>query len=140
MTIAGGRAREMHVEVDLEKLTSHGLSVGQVRDAIPADNVEVPGGRIDQGDAEVMLRTPGRFDRLDEFGQIVVATQAGTPIRVTDVAEVQDTEEDARTSAFLAGQRAVVIDVRRQSGQNTIAVIRGIKAGLDELKPQLPPG
>ena len=103
VTIAGGRAREIHVEVDLEKLTSHGLSVGQVRDAIQQDNVEVPGGRIDQGDAEVMLRTPGRFDRLDQFGQIVIATEAGTPIRVTDVAQVQDTEEDARTSAFLAG-------------------------------------
>ena len=140
VTIAGGRAREIHVEVDLEKLTSHGLSVGQVRDAIQQDNVEVPGGRIDQGDAEVMLRTPGRFDRLDQFGQIVIATEAGTPIRVTDVAQVQDTEEDARTSAFLAGQRAVVIDVRRQSGQNTIAVIRGIKQVLDELEPQLPPG
>ena len=140
VTIAGGRAREVHVELDLEKLTAHGLSVGQVRDAILSDNVEVPGGRLDQGDAEVMLRTPGRFDRVDEFGQVVVATQNGTPIRVNDVADVQDTEEDARTSAFLAGERAVVIDIRRQSGQNTIAVIRGIKEGLKELQPRLPAG
>ncbi|HEX2453191.1 MAG TPA: efflux RND transporter permease subunit [Vicinamibacterales bacterium] len=140
VSIAGGRAREVHVELDLQKLTAHGLAVGQVRDAILSDNVEVPGGRLDQGDAEVMLRTPGRFDRIDEFGQVVVATQNGTPIRVNDVADVQDTEEDARTSAFLAGERAVVIDVRRQSGQNTIAVIRGIKEGLKELQPRLPAG
>jgi HAE1 family hydrophobic/amphiphilic exporter-1 len=138
VTVAGGRAREVHVELDLEKLSAHGLSVDQVRDAIQSDNVEVPGGRIDQGDAEVMLRTPGRFDRLDQFGQIVVASRNGAPIRVTDIAEVQDTEEDARTAAFLTGQRAVVLDVRRQSGQNTIAVIAGIKKALEELKPQLP--
>src|SRR4029453_16334141 len=71
VSIAGGRAREVHVELDLQKLTAHGLAVGQVRDAILSDNVEVPGGRLDQGDAEVMLRTPGRFDRIDEFGQVV---------------------------------------------------------------------
>jgi len=139
VSISGGRAREIHVEVDLEKLTAHGLSVGQVRDAIQSDNVEVPGGRIDQGDAEVMLRTPGRFDRLDQFGQIVVTSQGGAPIRVADVARVEDTEEDARTSAFLQGQRAVVIDVRRQSGQNTIAVIAGVKAALKDVEPSLPP-
>jgi len=140
VSIAGGRAREIHVELDLEKLTAHGLSVGQVRDAIQSDNVEVPGGRIDQGDAEVMLRTPGRFDRLDQFGQIVVAHQGGAPVRVADVARVEDSEEDARTSAFLEGQRAVVIDVRRQSGQNTIAVIAGVKQALKEVEPLLPPG
>jgi hydrophobe/amphiphile efflux-1 (HAE1) family protein len=140
VTIAGGRAREVHVELDLEKLSAHGLSVGQVREAIQSDNVEVPGGRLDQGDAEVMLRTPGRFDRLEEFGQVVVATPNGTPIRVNDVATVQDSEEDARTSAFVSGQRAVVVDVRRQSGQNTIAVIRGIKQALEEIRPQLPSG
>ena len=140
VSIAGGRAREIHVELDLEKLTAHGLSVGQVRDAIQSDNVEVPGGRIDQGDAEVMLRTPGRFDRLDQFGQIVVAHQGGAPVRVADVARVEDSEEDARTSAFVEGQRAIVIDVRRQSGQNTIAVIAGVKQALKEVEPLLPPG
>jgi HAE1 family hydrophobic/amphiphilic exporter-1 len=138
VTVAGGRAREVHVEVDIEKLTAHGLSITQVRDAIASDNVEIPGGRIDQGDAEVMLRTPGRFELVDEFSRIVVATQGGTPIRVSDVAEVKDTEEDARTSAFLHGERAVVVDVRRQSGQNTIRVIEDVKQTLKELKPLLP--
>jgi hydrophobic/amphiphilic exporter-1 (mainly G- bacteria), HAE1 family len=138
VTVSGGRAREVHVVVDVEKLAAQGLSAGQVRDAIAADNVEVPGGRIDQGDAEVMLRTPGRFETVDQFRQIVVATQGGTPVRVSDIAEVKDTEEESRTSAFLKGDRAVVIDVRRQSGQNTIRVIEDVKQALDELKPHLP--
>jgi HAE1 family hydrophobic/amphiphilic exporter-1 len=138
VTIAGGRAREVHIEVDVEKLAAHGLSAGQLREAVVSDNVEVPGGRIDQGDAEIMLRTPGRFEHVDQFGQIVIARQGRAPIRVSDVADVEDTEEDARTSAFLAGERAVVIDVRRQSGQNTIRVIEEVKQALDELRPHLP--
>ena len=138
VTVSGGRSREVHVEVDVEKLAAQGLTAGQMRDAIAADNVEIPGGRIDQGDAEVMLRTPGRFEQVSQFGQIVVASPGGAPIRVSDVATVKDTEEDARTSAFLNGQRAVVVDVRRQSGQNTIRVIEDVKAALTELKPHLP--
>jgi len=139
VTINGGRAREVHVELDLAKLTAHGLSVSQVREAIQSDNLEIPGGRIDQGDAEVALRTPGRFDSVDQFGQVVVATQGGTPIRVADVATVIDAEEDARQSAFVNGQRAVVLEVRRQSGQNTLTVIDGVKKALATLRPQLPP-
>jgi HAE1 family hydrophobic/amphiphilic exporter-1 len=140
VSINGGRAREVHVELDLAKLTAHGLSVSQVRDAIQGDNVEIPGGRIDQGDAEVALRTPGRFESVDQFNQIVVATQGGAPVRVADVAVVSDSEEDARTSAFVSGQRAVVIEVRRQSGQNTLTVIDGVKKALKAIQPQLPPG
>jgi len=140
VTVNGGRAREIHVELDLAKLTAHGLSVSQVRDAIQSDNVEIPGGRIDQGDAEVALRTPGRFESVDQFGQIVVATQGGAPVRVADVATVSDSEEDARQSAYVGGQRAVVLEVRRQSGQNTLTVIDGVKKALAALQPQLPSG
>jgi hydrophobe/amphiphile efflux-1 (HAE1) family protein len=140
VSIGGGRAREIHVELDLSKLTAHGLSVSQVRDAIQGDNIEIPGGRIDQGDAEVALRTPGRFDNIDQFSQIVVANQGGAPIRVADVATVSDAEEDARSSAFLGGQRAVIVDIRRQSGQNTLTVIDGVKKALKAIEPQLPPG
>jgi HAE1 family hydrophobic/amphiphilic exporter-1 len=139
VTVAGGRSREVHVTLDIEKLSAHGLSAGQVRDAIIDDNVEIPGGRIDQGDAEVMLRTPGRLERVEDFGKIVIATPGGTPIRVADVAEVHDAQEEARSAAFLDGERAVVIDVRRQSGQNTIAVISGLKESLSRLRPALPP-
>ena len=138
--VSGGRAREVHVDVDVEKLSAHGLAVEQVRDAIVSDNLEVPGGRIEQGDAQVMLRTPGRFDRVAQFGAVVVASPHGTPVKVLDVAQVTDAEEDAQTSAYLDGQRAIVMDIQRQSGQNTVAVIRGIKAKLKQIAPLLPPG
>jgi HAE1 family hydrophobic/amphiphilic exporter-1 len=140
VSIGGGRAREIHIELDLAKLTAQGLSVEQVRDAVQGDNVEIPGGRLDQGDAEVALRTPGKFDNVDQFDQIVIAKQGGMPIKVADVATVSDSEEDARQSAFLGGQRAVIIDVRRQSGENTLTVIDGVKAAIKAVQPTLPAG
>jgi hydrophobe/amphiphile efflux-1 (HAE1) family protein len=139
VTISGGQAREIHVVLDVEKLNAHGLTVDRVRDAIVSENVEVPGGYIPQGDAELTLRTLGRLESTDQFNNIVVATANGTPIRLRDVASVEDTTQEARTAAFFDGQRTIVMDVRRQSGQNTVEVVEAVRAKLDLIRRALPP-
>jgi HAE1 family hydrophobic/amphiphilic exporter-1 len=138
VTIAGGRAREIHVVLDVEKLNSHGLTVERVRDAIVAENVEIPGGYIPQGEAELTLRTLGRIESTEQFNNIVVASAGATPIRLRDVAVVEDTTREARTSALFDGQRTVVMDVRRQSGQNTVEVVEAVRAKLDQIRRLLP--
>ena len=138
VSISGGQAREIHVVLDIEKLNAHGLTVDRVRDAIVSENVEVPGGYIPQGDAELTLRTLGRIESTAQFDNIVVATANGTPIRLRDVASVQDTTAEARTAAFFDGQRTLVMDVRRQSGQNTVEVVEAVRAKLDQVRRALP--
>src|SRR5215471_11499885 len=138
VTISGGQAREIHIVLDVEKLNAHGLTVDRVRDAIVSENVEIPGGYIPQGEAELTLRTLGRLESTDQFENIVVATANGTPIRLRDVAAVEDTTQEARTAAFFDGQRTLVMDVRRQSGQNTVAVVEAVRAKLDQVRRSLP--
>ena len=75
VTIAGSRAREIHIVVDIEKLNSYGLSMTQVRDAVVAENVEIPGGAVEQGKGQLLLRTMGRIDATEDFNNIVIATQ-----------------------------------------------------------------
>ena len=82
VTMSGDRPREIHIVVDVEKLNAHGLSIDQVRDAIQKENVEIPGGTLEQGKWEVGLRTLGRIDATDQFNDIIIATVNGTPIRV----------------------------------------------------------
>ena len=140
VTISGGQAREIQVILDIEKLNAHGLTVDRVRDAIVSENVEVPGGYIQQGDAELTLRTLGRIESTSQFSNIVVSTTAsGTPVRLRDVASVEDTTAEARTAAFFDGERTLVMDVRRQSGQNTVQVVEAVRAKLDVLRRALPP-
>ena len=139
VTISGGQAREIHVVLDVEKLNAHGLTVERVRDAIVSENVEIPGGYIPQGDAELTLRTLGRIESTEQFSNIVVANAGATPIRLRDVATVEDTTEEARTAAFFDGQRTLVMDVRRQSGQNTVQVVEAVRAKLDTVRRALPP-
>jgi HAE1 family hydrophobic/amphiphilic exporter-1 len=143
--INGGQYRQIRVLLDAQKLTSHGLTVLDVRDALQRENIEAPGGRMIAGPQELGLRTLGRVNSAEQFGEIVVGTRGGTPVRVRDVAQVEDGAAELRTwSAFFRkdapGQDVVSIQVLRQSGANTVRVADDVRSRLEELRGQLPPG
>ena len=138
VTIAGSRAREIHVVVDIEKLNSYGLSLAQVRDAVVAENVEIPGGAVEQGKGQLLLRTMGRIDAAEEFNNIVVATKNGTPIRLSDLGYAEDSFERPTSSVWFGDKPAVILDVRRAMGENTVAVIEGVRARLQTIERSVP--
>ena len=138
VSLSGGRAREIHVVVDIEKLNSYGLSMGEVREALIAENVEIPGGTIEQGKGQLLLRTLGRVDASEDFNNIVVATKNGTPIRVSDIGHAEDTFERPTTAVWLGDTPAVMVDVRRAMGENTVAVIEGVRGRLATINKTLP--
>jgi HAE1 family hydrophobic/amphiphilic exporter-1 len=139
VSLSGGRAREVHIVVDIEKLNSYGLSMTQVRDAIVAENVEIPGGTIEQGKGQLLLRTLGRVDATANFNDIVVATKEGTPIRVSDIGHAEDSFERPTSAVWLGDTPAVMLDVRRAMGENTVSVIEGVRARLAAVERSLPP-
>src|SRR5919201_950687 len=138
VSIAGSRAREIHIVVDIEKLNAYGLSITQVRDAVVAENIEIPGGTIEQGKSEILLRTLGRIDAADQFNSIVVATVNGTPVKVSDIGYAEDSTERPVSAVWLNGAPAVQLDVRRATGENTIEVIEGVKRKLAAVQRTLP--
>ena len=140
IVMIGGREREIHVVVNPQKLASYKLSIKQVKEALQQQNIEVPGGRVDQGGRELVLRTMGRIERPQDFEKVVIANVGGVPVRVRDVGRAEDTEEEARTLARLDGVQSVALSVQKQSGSNTVAVIRKVKESLAELRKGLPPG
>ena len=138
VSLAGGRAREIHIVVDIEKLNSYGLSMSQVRDALVAENVEIPGGTVEQGKGQLLLRTLGRVDAAADFNDIVLSTRNGTPIRVSDIGHAEDSFERPTTGVWLGRTPAVMLDVRRAMGENTVAVIEGVRAKLATIDRSLP--
>jgi HAE1 family hydrophobic/amphiphilic exporter-1 len=138
VTIAGSRGREIHIVVDIQKLNSYGLSMTQVKDAVVAENVEIPGGAVEQGKGQLLLRTLGRIDATADFNNIVVATKNGTPIRISDVGYAEDGFERPTSSVWLADKPAVLLDIRRAMGENTVAVIEGVRAKLPSIQRALP--
>ncbi|HYF00227.1 MAG TPA: efflux RND transporter permease subunit, partial [Planctomycetota bacterium] len=137
--LSGGLLRTMNVWADADRLEAHGLPITAVRDALVAQNADVPGGNVSGPDRELSLRTAGRY--LDEkgFNDLVVATVDGVPVRIRDIGRAEDGAAEARTIARLNGEPTVVLEVIRQSGANTVEVIDGVKKSLEELRGELPP-
>ncbi len=130
----GDRTRQIQVVLDGEKLYSYNLNIDQIRAALAAQNVEVPGGRLDQGAREVSLRTLGRLLRPEEFADIIIGTLNGAPIRVRDIGHVTDGVQEPRSLARINGVAAVVLEVRKQAGTNTLDVIAVIKERISTLQ------
>lgn len=139
VTLVGQRKREIQIAVDPNRLAAYGLSIQQFQSALARQNVEVPGGRLTGEGREEGLRTLGRVAAVADFETIVVAETARGPVRVRDVAQVLDAEEEPRTLSRLDGNNAVSLLVRKQSGTNTVAVVDRVKARLGELRAILPP-
>lgn len=135
----GDRKRQVQVIIDPERLYSYNLNVEQVRASLAAQNIEVPGGRVEQGNRELSLRTMGRMDRPADFSRIIVGTVNGSPVRISDIGRVEDTFEEPRSLALLNSSPAVVLAFRKQAGTNTLDVIARVKSRVDELRPSLPP-
>lgn len=138
VTIVGGRARAINVWVDAQRLAAYRLPITAVRDAIARQNAEIPGGNVTNATRESTLRTMGRVEEPRDFDNLVVSTIDGAPIRVRDVGRTEDGTKEARSLARLDGTPTVTLEVRRQSGANTVEVIAGVKNKIAALQADLP--
>jgi HAE1 family hydrophobic/amphiphilic exporter-1 len=136
--LVGGRQRAVNVYVQTDKLEAYGLSIEDVRQALRRQNLELPGGRIDQGPLETVLRTMGRVERSADFSDLIVANLDGYPVRIRDIGRVEDSHEEPRGLSRLDGDGAVSLIVQKQSGTNTVQVVDAVKARLEQLAPLLP--
>ncbi len=136
--LVGGRTRAIQVSVDLDRLRSYNLTIEDVRSALAQQNVEIPGGRVDQKSRELTLRTLGRVQDVRDFGEIHVGNRGGVPIQLKDVAVTRDSVEEPRTLSRLNGENSLSLVVRKQSGSNTVAVIDRVKERLAQLQESLP--
>ncbi len=139
VAIVGGAPRAINVWVDADRLRAYDLSITAVRDALVRQNAETPGGNVTGAERESVLRTLGRLDDPAAFADLVVAGTGGSAVRVRDLGHVEDGTKERRSLARLDGHPCVTIEVRRQSGANTIEVIEGVKQKLASMQAELPP-
>ena len=136
--IFGGREREIKIFINPDRLRAYNLSITQVSNALRTQNTESPGGSVNEGTRTTTLRTLSKITDLNEFSEIVITTRNNFPIKIKDVARVEDAGVDATTAASLDGVQSVSLAIRKQSGSNTIELISGVKARMAEIVPTLP--
>jgi len=139
-TIVGGAEREIQIRLQPGALKALDLTPALVAVKLTAANMEIPAGRLVDGSREWVVRTMGRFQTLDEIRNLVIITPQGRLVRLKEVADVIDTEAEATSAARLNGIPAVSLEIRRQSGSNTVEVADGVREKLAELEKELPAG
>ncbi len=126
--IVGGLERAINVWVDADRLAAYNLPITAVRDALSRQNADLPGGNVTTNVREQTLRTMGRVVDPKSFGDLVIATRNGAPIRIRDIGYAEDGTKEQRSLSRLNGVPTVTLAIRRQSGANTVAVIEGAES------------
>ncbi len=134
--VAGGDVREILVAVDKGRLDAYGLSIAQVNQALQMENLNVPGGTLTEGKREYAVRAVGEFASLDDIRNVRLQTPSDASVKLSDIAEISDSVVDRAVVTRLNGQDAVTLSVLKQSGANTVAVVDGVKAELEQLTGQ----
>ncbi len=139
VVIWGGRAREIKVYVNPDRLRAYNISVTEVSNAIRSQNVESPGGNVNEGATTTALRTLSKVTDVEGFSEVVVATRNGFPVKIKDIGQIVDGGADPTRAASLNSVQSVSLGIRKQSGSNTVALIQEVKKRMAELQPSLPP-
>jgi HAE1 family hydrophobic/amphiphilic exporter-1 len=141
----GDRRRQIQLLLDGDRLTAYGLTAETVRQQIERQNIEIPGGNFISGPSEIALRTMGRLTNVSDFTKIILSQQLNGPQSVNgsvitfgDVGHVQDSVQEVRQIARLDGQQSISLEVRKQSGSNTVAVVDAVMSRLAQIQPTLP--
>ncbi|MBQ8919586.1 MAG: efflux RND transporter permease subunit [Acidaminococcaceae bacterium] len=138
--IYGSGDRAMKVHVKSEKLNQYGISFQTVLQKVNSANINTPGGKVRDDNNTITVRTIGKLNTIDDFKKIVVANKDGKPIRLTDVADVEDSWEDAESFSRTNGIPSVMMAVRKQSRTNTVEVIDLVNKELAKMMAQdMPP-
>ncbi len=140
VTVVGGVDRELTVELRPRDMEATGTGVAEVAQALEAENLAAPVGRLIDRRRERTIRLRSRLTGPAEVERLAVRRDGSEVVRLGDVASARDGSEEPRSAALFDGQRAVGIDIKKSTGYSTTVVSARILAALDEVRPTLPAG
>ena len=138
--LRGDRARQINIYLDAFKMRSYDITTTDVVSAIQAQNIEVPGGSVEQSTQTLTLRTLSRFTNPNQFNRVLLLSGNGQQVRLSDVARVEDGLADETTGSEFNGKRALQLQVYKQSGTNTLAVIDAVIKKLEVARKSVSAG
>jgi len=136
--IWGGLEREIHVNLDPDKIKALGLPLDYILAKIRSENVDMPAGTIERGNFEVLIRIPGIYTDLKELENTVIAVRDSAPIQLKEIASVEDSWQRVRRIVRIDGQPGIRVSINKQSGKNTVDIARKVFSELDRIKLDFP--
>ncbi|HZS85177.1 MAG TPA: efflux RND transporter permease subunit [Stellaceae bacterium] len=139
VTVEGGQTRAVRIDANPAQLAGLGLSLEDMRRAVAASTIDNPKGALDGARQAFQIGTNDQLLSADSYGSAVIAYRNGAPVLLRDVGRATDGVENAELAGWFNGERAVILDIQRQPGANTIEVVDAVKALLPKLRALLPP-
>ncbi|MDB6076679.1 MAG: nolG, partial [Akkermansiaceae bacterium] len=140
VTLLGAQKRQINIWLDPVRLRAFDLTAIDVQTALKQQNIQIPSGNVKGSGYESGLRVLGKAQSVDDIGRIVVKEKSGGLVRLSDVARLEDGAEEQQTVAVRNGQPTVTLSIRKQSGENTIAVVDAVKERLEDIRKTIPHG
>lgn len=139
--IGGRRDRVIRVNISPERMAAHKLTANDLISAFAREHIQLPGGFLVSNQAEQLLKLDLEFHRIHDLNELVIADKAGAPIRLKDIAQVEDGITDNRQIARYKGKAAVGLGMVKVANANTVAIIKEVERRLEsEIRPGLPAG
>lgn len=136
--VYGGRTKIVRVELEQNRLAAYGFTVSQVSSALSKQNLELGGGKLNEGQKDYVIRTTGQFTDIDEINNTVISTINGYDVRLKDIGRAYMGFEDPTREVYIDGQNGVYISITKQSGSNTVTVADEVYAKIAQLEETLP--
>lgn len=138
LDVHGGLDREIHVNLDPQKLKALGLPLDRILERIGEENVNLPAGTIERGTLDIRIRTPGVYESLDQLRNTVVAIREGVPIQLKEFATIEDSWEKVTRIVHVDGRPGIRMAVNKQSGRNTVEVAKGVLEEIERINRDIP--
>lgn len=138
--VSGGLEEELQVQVDQQRLAQLNLGIEVVTNRLRAENVNLSGGRLEQGTQRFLVRTLNEFGSVDEMANAIIATSGGQPVKLRDVATVVQGHKDREAITRVNGSESVELAIYKEGDANTVSLAAGIGAEVEKLGKMLPPG
>lgn len=138
VSINGGLTREIHVNLKASKLKALGLSPDTIISALRSENQNIPAGDYKHGNLDILIRTQGEYQSLDEIRDTVITIRDGSPVLVRDVADVDDSHQEIRQTYRINGRQGLRVSINKQSGSNTVKVVQAVNEEVAMINRDLP--
>lgn len=135
---SGGREKIVRVEISQNRLEAYGLTMTGVATALAAQNLELGGGKIDDGAKSYSVRTVGEYSSVAEINSAIIANKGGYVVRISDLGRAFMGYEDTSSYVYVNGDPGVYVSVTKQSGKNTVSVADAVRVKLDEIRQDIP--
>jgi len=138
LDVHGGLNREIHIDLDGDKIKALGLSLDRIIARIRDENVNLPAGSLEQGMMEITVRTPGIFNNLKELGDTVITLRDGVPVQLREISDIKDTWQKMTRIVRVNGLPGLRLAINKQSGTNTVDIAEKVLEEIEQINRDIP--